>query len=99
MVKNNCRVDAFDYTRFGTLDGTVKSIGADVSEPDTNNPSYSFPVNIQLEKSHLDIQGKKVQMKSGYSITANLKLKEKRLITIVSDLLSSQFDSLETIRQ
>lgn len=97
--KTNIRVDAFDYTRFGTLPGSVKSIGADAIEPDAEYPEYTFPVTLTLEKSSLEIKGMTIQMKSGYAISANLKLKEKRLITILSDLLSNQYDSLQTIRQ
>ena len=67
--------------------------------------------DILKDKSSLNVEGKDsswllvevkdvlIPMKSGYAITANLKLKEKRLISIISDLLTSLYDSLQTIRQ
>ena len=36
---------------------------------------------------------------SGMSITANLKLREKRLISVVSDLFNDNYDALTRLRQ
>ena len=46
------RVDAYPFTRFGELTGTVDSIGADVLLPDEKANYYRFPVKVTLEKKH-----------------------------------------------
>ena len=41
----------------------------------------------------------KIPLKPGMSITTNLKLRDKRVISLVSDLLVDQTDSIKSIRQ
>ena len=46
QAKKQVRVDAYPFTKFGDLEGTVSRIGADVLEPDTSNQTYRFPSQI-----------------------------------------------------
>ena len=41
--ESQVRVDAYPFTKFGDLEGSVSSIGADVLEPDETNSNYRFP--------------------------------------------------------
>lgn len=93
------RVDAFPFTRYGELTGSVDQIGADALVPDSIKSFYSFPVKLNLERSFLLSDNIKIPLKSGMSINANLKLRDKRLISILSDLLVDQSDSIRNIRQ
>ena len=93
------RVDAFPFTRYGDLLGKVTQIGADALPPDSTNGFYRFPVKLQLDNSYLESKGVKIPLKSGMAITTNLKLREKRVISLVSDLLVDQTDSINSIRQ
>ena len=43
--------------------------------------------------------GVNIPLRSGMSITANLKLREKRVISLLSDLLVDQTESVKSIRQ
>ena len=98
--KAQIRVDSFDYTRFGIVDGFVKSIGAEVrTKVNDGNTEYTFPVVLGLEKNYLETKGVKIGLQSGMSITANLKLREKRLISVVSDLFNYNYDALTRLRQ
>ena len=93
------RVDAFPYTKYGELTGKITRIGADVIAPDKEVNAYRFPVEISLDKSYLENKNRKVMLRSGMSIQANLKLREKRVISLLSDLLVTQSDSVQKIRQ
>ena len=95
----NVRVQAFDYTEFGDLKGKIASIGADVMPPDAENDLYRYPVKIELESNHLSNNGLKVPVISGMAINANIKLREKKLISIVSDIFSDNRDALNQLRQ
>jgi len=93
------RVDAFPFTRYGELPGAVSQIAADALAPDQTQNFYRFPVKLTLEKSFLESDGVKIPLKAGMSISTNLKLRDKRVISLVSDLLVDQTDSVRSIRQ
>ena len=97
--KAKIRVDSFPFTRYGELTGKIKTIGADALEPSENQPYYRFPIIIDLDKSHLLTKGIKIRLRSGMAVTANLKLRDKRVISLFSDILVDQLDSVKAIRQ
>ena len=57
------------------------------SSPTPPRTSYSFPVKLDLTASSLESDGVTIPLKPGMSITTNLKLRDKRVISLVSDLL------------
>jgi len=93
------RVDAFSYARYGELKAKVTQIGADALEPDQLQNFYRFPVKLELDRSYLESQGTRIPLRSGMAITTNLKLREKRVISLISDMLVDQTDSIKSIRQ
>lgn len=93
------RVDAFPFTRYGELLGKVTQIGADALPPDKTKEFYRFSVKLQLDKAFLESKGVKIPLQSGMAITSNLKLREKRVISLLSDMLVDQTESVKSIRQ
>ena len=93
------RVDAFPFTRYGEVPGSVSQIAADALEPSASRNFYHFPVKLKLERSYLESKGIQIPLKPGMAITTNLKLRDKRVISLVSDLLVDQTDSVRSIRQ
>ena len=93
------RVDAFPFSRYGELSGSVVQIAADSLPPEPAQNFYRFPVKLSLSKSYLESQGAKIPLQSGMAITTNLKLREKRVISLISDMLVDQTDSIKSIRQ
>ncbi len=93
------RVDAFPFTRYGELPATVSQIAADALEPNATQSFYRFPVKLKLEQSILESDGIKIPLKPGMAITTNLKLRDKRVISLISDLLVDQTDSIRSLRQ
>lgn len=98
-LKAKVRIDAFPFSRYGELNGSVTHIGADALSPDSTANYYRFPVRLSLDKSFLESNEVIIPLRSGMSVTANLKLREKRVISLVSDLLVDQTDSVRSIRQ
>ena len=93
------RVDAFPSSRYGELDGAVALVGADALPPDNTANFYRFPVRIDLNKPYLETGGVKIPLRSGMSITSNLQIRQKRMITLVSDFFSGQLESIKSLRQ
>ncbi len=93
------RVDAFPFSRYGELQASVDQISADALPPDTEIPFFRFPVKLKIKESHLESRGVKIPLMPGMSVTTNLKLREKRIISLLSDLLVDQTDSIRSIRQ
>lgn len=93
------RVDAYPSNRYGELQGKVKLVAADALPPDATVNYYRFPVQISLAQSYLMADNLKIPLSSGMSISANLRIRDKPLISLVSDLFSGQFDSLRSLRQ
>lgn len=97
--KARIRVDAFPFTQYGELIGDIAQVGADALEPDQTADYYRYPVKIDLDKNYLENKEVRVPLMSGMAITANIKLRDKRLISLISDIFVEQVDSVKKIRQ
>ena len=93
------RVDAYPYTRYGELSGKITSIGADVIPPSDDNLNYSYPVIIELTKNYLTAHNRKYKIRTGMSVVANVKLRDKPIISIITDIFSNETDSLTQLRR
>ena len=67
--------------------------------PDDQIRFYRYPVNINLDKPYLEKDDIRIRLRSGMAMTANLKLRDKRLISLLSDMLVDQTESIREIRQ
>lgn len=92
-LKVDVRIDSFPFSEFGDVEGTVIHIGSDALPPDEINPFFRFPAEIELESQKL---GEALPLQSGMSVTANIKLRKRRVITILSDLFVRKIDSLRS---
>ena len=93
------RVDAFPFSRYGELPAHITQIGADALPPDSTYNFYRFPVKLKLKNYQLEKDGISIPLKSGMSVTTNLKLRDKRVISLISDIFVDQTDSVKSIRQ
>ena len=95
--KAKIRIDAFPYNEFGEIEGTVDSIGSDVLEPDEQFPFYRFPVTMTLENPYLIHKGRKLQILSGMSVSANIVLRQRPVISLFTQRILPFWDSLENL--
>ena len=93
------RVDAFPFSRYGEIPAKVVRIGADALEPTPENNTYRFPVKLDLERSNLISKDTVIPLKSGMAVTTNLKLRDKMVISLISDIFVDQTDSIRSLRQ
>ena len=97
-MKAQVRVDAFPYTQFGSLPGTLKSVGTLPIKPDAQNPQPRFPAYIELQRETLRKGQDEFPVSAGQSVQANLILRDKRVISLLTDAVQKAFDSLRAIR-
>ena len=91
-------VDSFPAGEFGYIDGTLASIGSDVLKPDQENSSYRFPASITLKQQEVVAGNQVLNLQSGMSVTANIKLRSRPVISILSDLFVKQLDGVKRFR-
>lgn len=93
------RIDSFPYSEFGGVDGEVDSVGSDALPPDQTHQFYRFPVRIKLDSQELVSNGREIPLQSGMSVTANIRVREKRTVmSIFTELFTKKIESLETVR-
>ena len=98
-MRAEVRIDSFPYSEFGDIKGVVDSIGSDSLPPDENHRYYRFPLRIKLASQVLTTQDREIPLQSGMSVTANIKVREKRTVmSLFTELFTKKIESLETVR-
>jgi hemolysin D len=92
------RIDSFPFSEYGDVKGKIVEIGSDALPADQAHPFERFPAKIELEKQNLVIKGHPVTLQSGMSLSVNIKVRERTVMSLVSDTIVKQNDSLKTIR-
>ena len=92
------RVDAFPYTQFGAIPGALKSVGTLPVQPDEQNPMPRFPAYIRLDRDYVTRDNNRYPVSAGQSVQANLVLRDKRVISLLTDAVQKALDSLRSIR-
>ena len=92
------RVDAFPYTQFGAIEGELKSVGTLPLPPDQTSPQARFPAYIGLDQQFLERDGIEYKVSPGQSVQANMVLRDKRVISLLTDAIQKALDSLRSIR-
>ena len=92
------RLDAFPFTQYGSLKGKVLSIGDEVLPPDQINAMPRFPAYVRLNKQKLTKGNEVFDLRSGYSVTVNLVVRNKRIISLFIDPINEAIDNLRGIK-
>jgi hemolysin D len=92
------RVDTFPFTQFGSIPGSLKTIGTLPLPPDPQNPQPRFPAYVKLDRDYVSRGSTRFPISAGQSVQVNLILREKRVITLLTDATDKIFDSLRRIR-
>lgn len=97
-MKAQVRVDAFPYTQFGSIPGSLKTVGTLPVEPDQQNPVPRFPAYVKLDREYLSKGDDQYEVRAGQSVQVNLVLRDKRVISLLTDAVQKALDSLTRIR-
>lgn len=97
-MKVDVRIDSFPFSEFGDVKGELVSIGSDALPPDETRKFYSFPAKIRLDRQTLLVSGREVPLQSGMSVNANIKVRERTVMSIFTDMFTQSVESLKTVR-
>lgn len=92
------RVDSFPLSEFGDIKGELVSVGSDALPPSQIRPFYTFPARIQLNQQSLRANGRELPLRSGMAISVNIKVRDRRVISILTDGFTQQIEHLKSIR-
>lgn len=92
------RVDSFPYSEFGDVKGKLVWIGSDALPPDQVHPFYRFPAKIRLDRQSVSVNGRNIPLQSGMSISANVRVRERTVMSIFTDLFIKNVEGLKFVR-
>ncbi|MCY7282958.1 MAG: HlyD family efflux transporter periplasmic adaptor subunit [Cyanobacteria bacterium CAN_BIN43] len=92
------RVDSFPFSEFGDIKGEVLQIGSDALPPDQEHNFYRFPIKIKLDRQYIETAGQQIQVQSGMSVSANIKIRKRTVMTIITDQFTRKVDSFQNVR-
>lgn len=91
-------VDSFPSGEFGFIQGTLTSLGSDALAPSQESPQYRFPATVSLKQQTVESGDKELNLQSGMSVTANIKLRSRPVISIVTDQFTRQLEGVKRFR-
>jgi len=100
------KLEAFPFTRYGTLDGKVLTVsndaiptGAPQQAPGAKQETARnaagplvFPVRIALNETSIRVEGSDVLLTPGMSVTAEVKTGDRRVLEFLLDPLMEMTD-------
>ncbi len=92
------RIDSFPYSEYGDVKGKIVSIGSDALPVDQTHPYERFPATIELKNQNLVIKGQPKTLQSGYAVSVNIKVRERTVMSLMTDMIMKQGDGLKTVR-
>ena len=87
------KIDAFEYTKYGTVPGSVSHVSHDAIEDQKKGLIYA--VRVLLDRSTLHVDGQEMPLTPGMSVSVEIKTGERRVIEyVLSPVLRHQRESL-----
>ena len=77
------KIETFNFQRYGTINATLTDISADAKEDKTRGNVYR--VVLQLERQDVEVAGRNAPLSPGMTATAEIKIREKRIIEFFLD--------------
>jgi hemolysin D len=92
------RVDSFPFSEFGDVQGHLTWVGSDALPPDQIRPYFTFPAKVKLERQFMVVNSRKIPLQSGMSVAVNLKIRQRTVMSIFTDLFVKNVESLKFVR-
>lgn len=87
------KVDAFPFTRYGTIEGEIVDVSDDAIADDRRGLVYRM--RVRMERSAMDVEGRNVGLGPGMTVTVEVQTGTRRLIEFfLSPLLRYQDESV-----
>ena len=98
-------LDTFDASDYGRLRADVQSIGSDALNPEelvrvlgSDAKGLYYPAVLKLQRQSLPVGRKAIPLQSGMTLTADIKLRERRFINILTSFFENKARNLERLR-
>lgn len=75
------KVEAFDYTKYGTIASSVRHVSQDAVQDEKRGPIYT--AKIVLDQSSMVIEGKSMPLSAGLAVQVDIKTGTRRVIEYV----------------
>ncbi len=72
------KIETFNYTKYGLLDGMVKNISLDAISDEKRGLIYQ--ARIKMNKNSMNVDGKNIALAPGMAITVEIKTGKRRII-------------------
>lgn len=89
------KIESFNFTKYGTLTGTVRSISSDAVEDETLG--LVFDASVSLDADTIRADGRDVPLVPGMSVTVEIKTGKRRIIDFLLSPIQRYQD--EAIRE
>ncbi|MDO9226518.1 MAG: HlyD family type I secretion periplasmic adaptor subunit, partial [Pseudomonadota bacterium] len=87
------KVETFNFTKYGTLRGTVTQVSGDAIQDEKRGLVYA--ARVKLERATLEVDGKTVNLSPGMAVTVEIKTGKRRVIEyFLSPLIQYGAESL-----
>jgi hemolysin D len=104
-MKANISIDTFPSNDYGRLPGLVSGIGSDALTPEEMRSNLGaeatglfYPVVLQLQRQHLQAGQRQVPLKAGMTLTADIQLRQRPFISVLTSFFEDKLRSLERLR-
>jgi HlyD family secretion protein len=98
-------LDTFPANDYGRLPAVVQRIGSDALTPEemrsalgAESTGLFYPVVLRLQQQHLQARGRAVPLKAGMTLTADIQLRQRPFISVITSLFEDKLRNLERLR-
>jgi hemolysin D len=89
------KIEAFPYTRYGVLHGTVEQVSNDAKQDDSDKKKWVFTAQVALPTDNMMIEGKQIHLTPGMTVTVEIKTGRRRIMSyLLSPLIQHARESL-----
>ena len=104
--KADLSLDTFPSSDYGRLEATVQRIGSDALTPEEQQKTLGteggsglhFPVVLLLSRQTLQAGSKQIPLQPGMGLTADIHLRQRRMINVITGFFEDKLRSLERMR-
>ena len=84
--KAEVKVETFNFQKFGVVDAVVAEISPDaLDDPKNMVKDKKYRLGLKVEKNRLNVFNSDVVLSPGMNVTAEVKIREKRIIDFFLD--------------
>jgi HlyD family secretion protein len=96
--KADIALAAYDRNKYGTIPGSVSTIGTDALPPDETFKFPRFPIDLKLSRQYVSSDGRRFALQAGMAVTADLHLERRTVLELFSSSILRNANAVRTIR-